>query len=60
MSYSVTSEQIRREYPREADGAKNEWKALIDHFAEGERKSMMIEQKYQTVKTQMQKQSSEA
>ena len=60
MSYSTSSEQTRRQYPRETDGAKNEWKALIDHYTEGERKSMMIEQKYQAMKSQMQKHSNGA
>jgi hypothetical protein len=56
MAYSASSSQLRRHYPRELDGAKNEWKALVDHYSEAGFKSNQVESNYQQVKTQMQKQ----
>lgn len=47
----------RRQYPREVDGAKNEWKALVDHFTEAGLQSAQIEGGYYKAKTDLQKAS---
>lgn len=57
MSYSENLEKTRRSVPREYDGAKNEWKALLDHYTEGELKSQGIEKAYSMTKTKLQRES---
>jgi hypothetical protein len=57
MSYTESTSQMRRHYPREVDGAKNEWKALIDHFTEAGKKSAEVEGTYVRAKAELQKQS---
>lgn len=34
----------RRNYPKDLDGGKNEWKALIKHYEEFDMKANMLEQ----------------
>jgi hypothetical protein len=57
MSFSASSSQVRRHYPRELNGGKNEWKALVDHFTEAEKKNISIENNYLNTKIQLQKES---
>lgn len=33
----------RRHYPKDLDGAKNEWKALVKHYEEYDLKANMLE-----------------
>ena len=43
---SISNSEARRRYPHEPDGAKNEWKAMLEHFTEAEQKAYMIENSY--------------
>lgn len=56
MAYSASSSQLRRHYPRELDGAKNEWKALVDHYSEAGNKSDQVEINYMKTKSEIQRQ----
>lgn len=56
MAISTSSRDFRRHYPRELDGAKNEWKALVDHYSEVGLKSSQVEANYHQTKTHIQKQ----
>lgn len=59
MSAASQSSLNRRQYPREVDGAKNEWKALVDHFTEAGLQSAQLEGNYYKAKTDLQKASKE-
>lgn len=53
----LAAAEDRRHYPQEHDGAKNEWKALVNHYDESERQSVGIEAKYHHTKNELQKKS---
>jgi hypothetical protein len=57
MSVNGSASLTRRQYPREVDGAKNEWKALVDHFTEAGRQSTETEKNYYRAKADLQKMS---
>ena len=52
---SISNSEARRRYPHEPDGAKNEWKAMLEHFTEAEQKAYMIENSYDQLKKRKQR-----
>jgi hypothetical protein len=57
MAESIKSGVSRRKYPRELDGAKNEWKALVDHYSEVGHTSDLFENRFDKTKKYLQAES---
>jgi len=48
---------LRRHYPKEPDGAKNQWSALLNHYSEAEDAAVAYEREYVKKKVEKQKES---